>query len=78
MTLQSFDAEQFDQSRQFLLDRRTERLHPKRHRTQKRAKRIGAKKRARVKHRNAVTLMAKLRFNAAVRAYWLGEVEAHP
>jgi hypothetical protein len=78
MTLQSFGPEQFDQSRQFLLDRRGERLHPKRHRTQKRAKRNGAKKRARVKHETAVRVARSRKYRALVAAYWAGAAEGHP
>lgn len=78
MSLQSFDKEQFDQSRQFLLDRRTERLHPKRHRTQRRAKRIGAKKRERVKSYLASRKISLTKHLAAVAAYWSGERDGHP
>lgn len=77
MTLKSFDDGGSDEARQFLLDRRCERLHPKRHRTQKRAKRISAKKRSRIKHKNSVRERAVARYKAAVDAYWRGERD-HP
>lgn len=42
MTLSSFDDGDSDEARQALLDRRCERSHPKRHRTQKRAKALAS------------------------------------
>lgn len=78
MALCSFDPDEFDRSRQFLLDRRCERNHPKRHRTQKRAKRLSKMKRERIKAKNAHTALALHRHHALVRAYWAGEIDRHP
>lgn len=76
--LSSFDDPNSDQARQALLDRRCERLHPKRHRTKKRAKALSARKRRRVQHANAVRAAAIRRYHASVRAYWSGEADGHP
>ena len=78
MALQSFDNSNSDEARQFLLDRRCERLHPKRHRTQKRAKGLSKKKRAKIKHQAGVRAASFQRFKTAVRAYWSGETDMHP
>ena len=78
MTLKSFDDGNSDEARQFLLDRRCERNHPKRHRTLTRKKAISAKKRARVKHNLATRSRAIAKYKAAARSYWAGESDAHP
>ncbi len=78
MTIKSFDDGNSDEARQFLLDRRCERNHPKRHRTQKRAKALSAKKRARIKHKNAVATRQRAKILDAARAYWRGERDDHP
>lgn len=72
MALKSFNDGSSDEARQFLLDRRDERNHPKRHRTQKRSKVISAKKRAKAKARAARNLAAYRDYVAKVRAYWAG------
>lgn len=78
MALRSFDPDEFDASRQFLLDRRCERNHPKRHRTQKRAKSISAKKRQRSRAKAAFNLAAHRKYHADVVAYWAGRASGHP
>lgn len=78
MALKSFDKNQFDESRQFLLDNRCERNHPKRHRTTKRRKALSAKKKRRIATQNALREASYRRYHAKVRAYWSGEQENHP
>jgi hypothetical protein len=65
------------EARQGLLDNRSEK-GPKRHRVLGRRKRLSAKKKAKVKHANAVRLVAFRRWKARVRAYWSGAAEEHP
>lgn len=77
MTLQSFDKTDSDEARQFLLDRRCERLHPKRHRTMNRSKRLNAKKRNRVETEMARREAKFKKYKAKVRAYWQG-IGDHP
>ena len=77
MALRSFDDGNSDEARQFLLDRRCERNHPKRHRTQKRKKKLAKRKRQKIEHKTNVRLMKSRRYHAAVRAYWRGEGD-HP
>ena len=72
MTLKSFDDPNSDEARQFLLDRRCERKHPKRHRTLKRRRAAGKKKKAKIAHRLAEKKRKHNRFKARVRAYWAG------
>jgi len=76
--LQSFDDGNSDEARQFLLDRRCERIHPKRHRTMKRAKGISSAKRARIKHKNAMKARKISAYKAKVAEYWAGASEVHP
>ena len=78
LTLKSFDDGNSDEARQFLLDRRCERNHPKRHRTQKRAKSLSKKKRQKIKHRNAVRARDLRSYIEKVREYWAGERENFP
>lgn len=66
-----------DEARQGLLDNRCEK-GPKRHRTLGRRRRLSAKKKAKIKHANAIRLAAYRRHKAKVRAYWNGEAEGHP
>ena len=77
MALRSFNSDEYDASRQFLLDRRCERNHPKRHRTQKRAKGLAEKKRERIAHFNTLERARQRRYHEAVRAYWDGSGD-HP
>lgn len=72
MTIQSFNDGNSDEARQFLLDRRCERNHPKRHRTMKRAKGLSEKKRAKVKAYLAKRDTAYAEYRSAVRLYWSG------
>lgn len=74
----TFDDPNSIEARQALLDNRCERTHPKRHRTQKRAKRLNAIKRAKGVAKAKRNLLAKRRHNAAVAAYWRGDRETHP
>ena len=78
MALQSFDDGNSDEARQFLLDNRCERLHPKRHRTMKRAKKLASQKRSAAKTTVAVKDAAARRFKNRVAAYWAGDMECHP
>ena len=78
MTLRSFDDANSDEARHFLLDRRCERSHPKRHRTKGRARRFSAAKRQRAAHNRALAKAARQRWLIAARAYWAGERNAHP
>ena len=78
MGIQSFDDPDSDDARQFLLDRKCERKHPKRHRTMKREKALTGKKRAKVQHQVATRERNASNFKAKVRAYWLGLSECHP
>lgn len=78
MTLQSFDDGNSDEARQFLLDRKCERKHPKRHRTMNRAKRISAAKKLRAAHKVAINNIAARRFKNEVRAFWSGKRDGHP
>ena len=66
------------EARQCLLDRRTERAHPKRHRTAKRKSRFAAAKAKAAKLKAAVTLLAVRKHKAAVAAYWRGELMERP
>ena len=78
MALQSFDNSNSDEARQFLLDRRCERLHPKRHRTQKRAKARTEKQKAMSKAKADIKARAQKRFRDQARAYWAGKADGHP
>lgn len=77
MTLKSFDNPNSDEARQALLDRRTERLHPKRHRTTKRSKALNRKKRMRIKNKVAEINRARRTYRLAAKAFWAGEGD-HP
>lgn len=78
MALKSFNDSNSDEARQFLLDRRDERNHPKRHRTNKRRKALSRKKRSAMKHKAALQETARKKFQAAAYAYWRGERSDHP
>jgi len=78
MTLRSFDDANSDEARRFLLDRRCERNHPKRHRTKGRTRRLSAAKRQRAAYNRMLAKAARQRWLAAVRAYWAGQRDAHP
>ena len=65
------------EARQGLLDNRCEHK-TKRHRTIGRRKRLSAKKKAKIKHDNAIRLAKRRRYNVKVKAYWAGEVLEHP
>lgn len=73
MALRSFENSNSEEARQFLLDRRCERNHPKRHRTQKRSKAISSRKRERMKALAALRVRARRRWLGLARAYWRGE-----
>lgn len=77
MTLKSFEIADSTEARQFLLDRRDERNHPKRHRTQKRAKAVSAGKRAKAKHKRAANDRARRKKLIAAQRYWRGQGD-HP
>lgn len=64
MSIRSFSDPNSTEARQFLLDRRSERKHPKRHRTKKRSRKMREARKARVKHIEAV----KGRKRAAIEA----------
>lgn len=72
MTLKSFNDGNSDEARQFLLDRRCERNHPKRHRTMKRKKVLAAKKRQRAQTHLAMRAAKIAKYKVAVRRYWAG------
>lgn len=78
MTLKSFSDSTTTEARQFLLDRRNERSHPKRHRTLGRRKRLAAQKKRAVKERLAVIAKDRDRYLTAAKAYWAGEADGHP
>jgi hypothetical protein len=78
MPLMSFDNGNSLEARQFLLDRKSGRLHPKRHRTLKRRKALSAAKRARVKARLVQRDLERARYLAASAAYWAGTADGHP
>jgi len=80
MTLKSFSDPHGNttEARQALLDRATERSHPKRHRTQKRAKVLSKKKRQAAEHKRAVNDARRRHKLAAARSYWRGERDEHP
>lgn len=73
MALQSFDSAGTCEARQFLLDNRCGRKHPKRHRTMKRAKAVSAKKKFAVKAAVAERESRAYKYKAKVRAYWAGQ-----
>lgn len=77
MTLKSFDDGDSDEARQFLLDRRGERNHPKRHRTRKRLKAISEKKREKSARKRAINDAARRKKLEAARLYWAG-IGDHP
>jgi hypothetical protein len=77
MALMSFGANEFEKSRQFLLDRQCERNHPKRHRTLKRARAKSAAKKAKHKHERIVRENSYREHVKQVRLYWQGLAD-HP
>jgi len=78
MALRSFDDANSDKARRFLLDRRCERNHPKRHRTRGRTAGLSAAKRQRALHNRLLAKAARQRYLAASRAYWAGQRDTHP
>ena len=78
MTLKSFDDGTSMEARQFLLDRRNERKHPKRHRTLGRRLRMKAAKRAKIKAYLTRRDAARAKYLEASRRYWNGESDGHP
>lgn len=78
MSRRTFDDPTSDAARQFLLDNRSERKHPKRHRTLKKQRAQSEKKRTRVRHNRRVAKAAQSRFLEASRAYWAGDRDNHP
>jgi hypothetical protein len=74
----SFEDGNSDEARKFILDRRCERNHPKRHRTLNRSRRRSAKK----KRKLALTEARKKKefklYVQKVREYWNGERDTHP
>lgn len=78
MTLQSFNDPNSTEARQFLLDRRSERPHPKRHRTLGRRRRLSAQKKRAAKQRLAMLKKARGEYLVAAKAYWAGETDGHP
>lgn len=78
MALRAFDNGNSDAARQFLLDRRCERNHPKRHRTKKRKLRVNAVKRAKARARIAANNRARDAYLQASKAYWSGLSDEHP
>lgn len=78
MSHRTFDGVRSIEAVQHLLDNRCERNHPKRHRTAKRSAKRAAEKRQKGAARAAMSLAAKRRHVALVRAYWAGERDEHP
>lgn len=78
MTLKSFGDSTTMEARQFLLDRRNERNHPKRHRTLGRRVRMKAAKRSQTKAKVSSLKSERSKFLAAARRYWSGEADGHP
>lgn len=78
MTLRTFDDPNSLEARQGLLDRRTERNHPKRHRTKKRSAKIKAAKKQKAAHRASIKAAAMRRYHEAARAFWTGQRDEHP
>lgn len=78
MGLRSFENANSDAARQFLLDRRCERNHPKRHRTKKRSQKCRAARKAKGLAKADFNMKARSKFLAHARAYWRGEAVGHP
>lgn len=76
--MRAFDDPNSDEARQYLLDRRCIRNHPKRHRTGPRKARARRKRKAKVAHANVIQRRERGRFLEASRAYWRGEADGHP
>ncbi|MDE2426319.1 MAG: hypothetical protein KGO96_10485 [Elusimicrobia bacterium] len=78
MPRRTFDDPSSTEARQALLDRRCERLNPKRHRTRKRS--IKAREAARLRGLRKAEDNRRRRtlYKAAARAYWAGETMEHP
>lgn len=72
MGLQSFDDGNSDEARQWLLDQKGARSHPKRHRTLNRSRRLSAAKKVATKHNVAVRLAQVRKYKAKVADYWAG------
>lgn len=72
MAIRSFDDPGSLEARQFLLDRRCERTHPKRHRTAKRSAKARAKRKARALHNLVASRRFRSKYLERVHAYWLG------
>lgn len=78
MTRYTFDNPNSDEARQALLDNKCERNHPKRHRTKKRLIKQREQNKVRTRHRAAIKQKQLTKYNADVRAYWLGQRDDHP
>ena len=78
MTIRSFNDPNSTEARQFLLDRRGERAHPKRHRTKKRSHKMREARKQKATVHNATKASARKRYLARVRDYWAGITGAHP
>jgi hypothetical protein len=76
--MRAFGDPNSDEARQYLLDRRCIRNHPKRHGTGKRNARIRRKRKAKVAQANAIRWRDRGKFLDASRAYWRGEADQHP
>lgn len=78
MALRSFKDANSTEARQFLLDRRCERAHPKRHRTLKRSRKAREARKAKAKAKAALQARDRAKFLARVKAYWSGSAGEHP
>lgn len=78
MTIRSFDDANSLEARQFLLDRRCERTHPKRHRTKRRSAKQREAKKIKVAHKLAIKAALAERYHSRVRAFWSGVASEHP
>lgn len=78
MPHRSFPTSRTIEAAQQLLDNRTGRSHPKRHRVRKRRAKRNAAARAKGKARAAINAAAKSRYKAQVRAYFAGTADTRP
>lgn len=78
MPHRTFDDGDSLEARQFLLDNRCIRKHPKRHRTNKRRSRFAMARAARAKVNAGKFLAMKRRRRAMMRAYFQGEINECP
>lgn len=78
MSHRTFDDPNSIEARQALLDNRCQNSAGKRHRVKGRRVRLSAKKKAKVKHLNAMRVAQIERYHLAVRAYWTGAAQHHP